>query len=62
MATEILYKITLNGEFLDANGNSIPNGDKGAITFDSITDVYAFVEASGSLGEYYIYTTAIKTE
>lgn len=61
MATEIFYSINFNGEFLDINGNAIPNGDSGAARFLTLEDTSAFIEASGSQdGTYYIYTCASK--
>lgn len=61
MAVDTYYSINFNGEFLDINGNPIPNGDTNAAKFDSITDASFFIEASGSEGTYYIYTIATKT-
>ena len=62
MATELIYKINYNGEFLDANGNPIANGDSNAAQFSTLEDTSAFIEASGSNdGTYFIYTCVIKT-
>lgn len=61
MATEIIYKVAYNGEYLDPDGNRVLSGDSDAAQFLTLEDTSAFIEASGSNdGTYFIYTCAIK--
>ena len=61
MATEIIYKVAYNGEYLDPDGNRVLSGDKGAAQFLTLEDTSDFIEVSGSQdGTYFIYTCASK--
>lgn len=54
MATQTLYNVTFEGLFLDISGSQIPTGEGNAAIFNSLDEVNAFIEASGSNGNYNI--------
>ena len=62
MATETVYKVAHNGEFIASDGSRVLSGDLRAAQFSTLEEASAFVEASGSNdGTYFIYTCAVKT-
>lgn len=56
MATNTKYKIAWKGAFLDEDGRKIYDESTPIAEFSSLDDAKTFLEASGSIGEYQIYT------
>ena len=61
MATQTLYRITVNGKFISPAGTLAPAGSNDIATFSSIEEVELFLEASSSNGEYLIQTITTKS-
>jgi uncharacterized protein YciI len=56
MATNTKYKIAWKGAFLAEDGRKIYDESTPIAEFSSLDDAKTFLEASGSIGEYQIYT------
>lgn len=56
MATNTKYKIAWKGAFLAEDGRKIYDESTPIAEFSSLDDVKIFLEASGSISEYQIYT------
>lgn len=56
MTANIKYKIAWKGAFLAEDGRKIYDESTPIAEFSSLDDVKIFLEASGSISEYQIYT------
>ena len=61
MAVNIQYSLTLQGYFIDENGDQIPSGNENAALFDSTNEIQNFLLASGSAGDYNVVLIAAKS-
>lgn len=61
MATEIIYRVEQSGLYLDWNGELVLDSDNTWLKFDSLDQVQAFIEVSGSTGTYNIEILAKKS-
>ena len=61
MAVNIQYALTLEGYFINDEGNQIYYGSEGAALFDSTNEIQNFLMESGSVGNYNVVLMAAKS-
>ena len=61
MAVETLYRIKIDGKWINSSGSIAPAGDTSIATFDTLALAETFIDTDCATGEYSIVPITTKT-